>query len=317
MSETNCSASETTPLILIVDDDRSMRSLLKLAMEEEGYRVIEAKDGEQCLSEYRLWQPDMVLLDGIMPVMDGFTCCQCLRQLPGGDRVPILTITVLDDTESVERSFTAGTTDYITKPIHWSVLSERVKRLLAANRVLLEAEVAKEQLQQQQAWEYLCRQTLQKLCQFSDLDTYVRQTLLSIREFLQVERIVLSQLKPQKFFESVTPTYPSVEGMLFTNISLEAEYALAYEQGQVVAIDDISQTELPAAAIAQFIQLKTPALMMAPIIIQNQLWGVLCAHHCQTKRCWSAIEKERFTDLANLLAIAVISTLDKPTMRSS
>jgi CheY-like chemotaxis protein len=305
MSESNCSASEITPLILIVDDDRSMRSLLKLAMEEEGYRVIEAKDGEQCLSEYRLWQPDMVLLDGMMPVMDGFTCCQHLRQLPGGGRIPILTITVLDDTESVERAFAAGTTDYITKPIHWSVLSQRVKRLLAAHRSQLEADLAREKMQQQQAWEYLCRQAWQKLRQSSDRSSYLRETLNSIREFLRVERVLLYRLDSQNFFESVMPGYLTVEGMLFTNIGLETEYAVEYNQGRVVALDDIAQTELPAAAIEQFIQLKTPALMMAPIVIHDRFWGLLCAHHCQVKRCWSEIEKERFADLANLLAIAV------------
>jgi DNA-binding response OmpR family regulator len=312
MSESNSSASETTPLILVVDDDRSMRSLLKLAMEEEGYRVVEAKDGEQGLSEYRLWQPDMVLLDGMMPVMDGFTCCRHLRQLPGGDRIPILTITVLDDTESVELAFAAGATDYITKPIHWSVLSQRVKRLLNADRALLKAEVAKEQLKQQQAWEYLCRKILQKMNQSSDRYSYIRETLTSIREFLQVERVVLYRLDSQKFFESVVSGYPSVEGMLFTSIGLETEYALEYQQGQIIAIDDIAQTELPAAAIEQFITLKTPALMMAPIAIHDRFWGLLCAHHCQNQRCWSAIEKERFADLAHLLAIAV-SFLKKRT----
>lgn len=121
---------ESTPLIMIVDDDRSMRSLLNMAMEASAYRVVEAKNGEQCIAEYDAHQPNLILLDAVMPGMDGFTCCQKIRSLPTGKQVPILMITTLDDTESIEQAFIAGATEYITKPIHWATLSEKVYRLL-------------------------------------------------------------------------------------------------------------------------------------------------------------------------------------------
>lgn len=118
--------------ILIVDDDRSMRLLLRLAMEGEGYNVLEAKDGEQCLAEFAQHRPQMVLLDAVMPGIDGFACCQQLRQLPEAQDVPVLIITVLDDSVSVDHAFESGATDYVTKPIHWPVLCQRVRRLLKA-----------------------------------------------------------------------------------------------------------------------------------------------------------------------------------------
>ncbi|GAC1461666.1 MAG: hypothetical protein NVS2B14_09570 [Chamaesiphon sp.] len=129
---------QNSPLVLVVDDDKSMRMLLRLALEQEGYRVVEAKDGEACLAAYKNHQPDAILLDGVMPVMDGFSCCTQLRSLIGSDtcgknsvvRTPILMITVLDDPDSIERAFEVGTTDYITKPIQWSVLRHRVRRLI-------------------------------------------------------------------------------------------------------------------------------------------------------------------------------------------
>ena len=146
-------ASKTTekPLILIVDDDRSMRALLNLAMTEEGYEVAEAKNGEQCLGEYQLLKPDAILLDAVMPDLDGFTCCEKIRQLPGGDLIPILMITVLDDQKSIDQAFNCGATDYITKPMHWAVLSQRMRRLLATNQVLREVQAVKQQLHQQQS----------------------------------------------------------------------------------------------------------------------------------------------------------------------
>jgi diguanylate cyclase (GGDEF)-like protein len=132
--------------ILIVDDDRAMRLLLRLAMEEEGYTVLEAKDGEQCLAEFIQHRPQMVLLDAVMPGIDGFSCCQQLRQLPEAQDVPILIITVLDDPASVDRAFEAGATDYVTKPIHWPVLCQRVRRLLQAywSMVQLQANIERE-----------------------------------------------------------------------------------------------------------------------------------------------------------------------------
>ena len=118
------------PLIMVVDDDRSMRMLLNMAIEELDYQVTEAKNGEQCLAEYVDNQPDLILLDAMMPDIDGFTCCQKIRSSPGGDRLPILMITALDDPESIQQALDAGATDYITKPIQWAVLSEKVQRLL-------------------------------------------------------------------------------------------------------------------------------------------------------------------------------------------
>src|ERR687886_1408421 len=131
-----------TPLILVVEDDKFMRIQLRRAMEQVGYQVAEATDGEQGLAAYMRLQPDIVLLDALMPVMDGFTCCTQLRSLPGGDRIPVLMITALEDRESVDRAFEAGAIDYITKPIHWAVLRQRVRRILEASR-------ATEELQQQ------------------------------------------------------------------------------------------------------------------------------------------------------------------------
>ena len=123
------------PIVLVVDDDRITRQLLRRAMEQEGYQVVEAGNGEECLKAYQNYQPHIILIDAMMPVMDGFTCCTYLQKLPGGDRTPILMITSLDDKESIARAFAVGASEYVTKPIHWFVLLQRVRRLI--NQILL------------------------------------------------------------------------------------------------------------------------------------------------------------------------------------
>ncbi|MEW6572967.1 MAG: PAS domain S-box protein [Bacillota bacterium] len=128
------------PLILVVDDDRTVRLMLRYALEADGYTVIEAKDGARALSEYERLQPDIVLMDAVMPVMDGFTACSRLRELPGGGRTPVLIITALEDEKLVDLAFKSGAADFITKPIHLEALRHRVRRLLRAKQteVLLE-----------------------------------------------------------------------------------------------------------------------------------------------------------------------------------
>src|SRR5437762_3261425 len=97
-----------TPLILIVDDDPDMRFLLNQIMRQEGYKVFEAENGEEGLACYVRLRPDIVLLDGMMPEMDGFEVCSRLQSLPGGDQTPVLMITGLNDNSSVDMAFKSG-----------------------------------------------------------------------------------------------------------------------------------------------------------------------------------------------------------------
>lgn len=136
--------AENPPLVLLVDDDRFMRLQLREAMEQGGYIVTEAENGEQALDLYTKINPDVVLLDASMPVMDGFNCCKQMRCLPRKHPTPILMITALEDPESVDLAFEVGATDYVTKPIHWAVLRQRVRHLLQVSQAIVQLQVQKE-----------------------------------------------------------------------------------------------------------------------------------------------------------------------------
>ena len=125
---------ETNAMVLVVDDDRSTRSTLRYTLLRDGFRVEEAENGAQALLLLKRLQPDVILMDAVMPVMDGFTACARLQEQPSAHDIPVLMITALEDNLSVERAFTAGASDYITKPIHFAVLSQRVRRIVDASR---------------------------------------------------------------------------------------------------------------------------------------------------------------------------------------
>lgn len=123
---------ENRPVILVVDDSKYMRRMMREFLERDGYEVVEAENGKDALFYYQCMKPDIVLMDYVMPEMDGVTACLQLKKLPEGNRIPIVMITSLGDEKSVDLAFEAGATDYISKPINWAVLRQRVRRLLRA-----------------------------------------------------------------------------------------------------------------------------------------------------------------------------------------
>src|SRR5439155_3800970 len=104
---------EASVLVLVVDDDRSTRSALRHILSRDGFRVEEAENGAHALLLLKRIQPDVILMDALMPVMDGFTTCARLQEQPNGHAIPVLMITALEDNLSVERAFAAGASDYI------------------------------------------------------------------------------------------------------------------------------------------------------------------------------------------------------------
>jgi diguanylate cyclase (GGDEF)-like protein/PAS domain S-box-containing protein len=123
------------PLALVVDDDPTFRALSRLALEQFDLRVEEAGNGRSGVELAQQLQPDIVILDLQMPEMDGFAACTALRRLPGGERLPILIMTGLDDVEAIAHAYEVGATDFITKPCNGLVLGQRVRYMLRASNM--------------------------------------------------------------------------------------------------------------------------------------------------------------------------------------
>src|SRR5580704_3952274 len=124
------------PLLLIVDDDVMQRFLYREALEPHGFDVVEAADGATAIATFAETAPDLVLLDVMMPDIDGYLTCRAIRGLPNGLNTPILMATGLDDITSIDASYDAGATDFISKPINWALLPHRLRYLLRSDEVL-------------------------------------------------------------------------------------------------------------------------------------------------------------------------------------
>ncbi|HRQ24988.1 MAG TPA: response regulator [Anaerolineales bacterium] len=121
-------------IILIVDDEESGRQTLESILEGQGYQLAMAENGEQALEKARQILPDVILLDVMMPGMDGFEVCKHLRNDPKLAEVPIIILTALDDRKSMLKGLDAGADDYLTKPYDRPELRARLLGITRLNR---------------------------------------------------------------------------------------------------------------------------------------------------------------------------------------
>jgi DNA-binding response OmpR family regulator len=113
--------------ILAVEDDERIRSAVKLALEDEGWTVDEAESGEQAIEMFQRSNPDVVLIDIMLPGIDGFELCRTLRRTSD---VPVVMVTARNDTHDIVAGLEAGADDYLTKPFAPKELSARIRALL-------------------------------------------------------------------------------------------------------------------------------------------------------------------------------------------
>jgi len=132
--------------ILVVEDDPIVSSLMCATLENDGFAVSEAADGVEGCERYEELRRDLLLVDVMMPRMDGFALCRELRSRPHAAYVPIVVATSLDDVESIARAYDAGATDFIPKPLNWLVLNHRVRYILRASRAFEELRRNQERL---------------------------------------------------------------------------------------------------------------------------------------------------------------------------
>lgn len=120
--------------ILVVDDEPAITRLVKMSLEVEGYEVRTALGGEQALAEAELWQPDLVVLDVMMPHLDGFQVCAKMKKEPLTAHIKVLFLTALGTPEDAGNGFAAGADEYLVKPFDPDVLLDKIRALLKTEK---------------------------------------------------------------------------------------------------------------------------------------------------------------------------------------
>lgn len=116
--------------ILLVDDSSTVLLMERMILSKHDYEVVLAKDGLECVEKAVAERPDLILLDVVMPRMDGFAACRRLRELDETRSIPVIMVTTRGELVSVESGYSSGCTDYVTKPINGLELLAKVRSCL-------------------------------------------------------------------------------------------------------------------------------------------------------------------------------------------
>ncbi|MBT9515116.1 MAG: EAL domain-containing protein [Methyloversatilis discipulorum] len=131
---------------MLVDDDVMVRLMAAEALIASGFEVMEAADGEQALELFDRHEFSLVLLDVSLGGIDGFEVCRQMRERPHGRSLPIIMLTAMDDTHSIDSAYSLGATDFVTKPLNWTLLVYRVRYALRAAHTVADLETSERRL---------------------------------------------------------------------------------------------------------------------------------------------------------------------------
>jgi len=141
----------TSAHVLLVDDHEQNLDLLQAYIEDLGCRISTARDGVAAKESIDRDQPDLILLDVMMPRMSGFQLCEKLKAAPETRDIPIVMVTALSEVGDVERAVEAGADDFLTKPVHRVELMTRVKSLLRVRLLRRQLEATLDEMKQMRA----------------------------------------------------------------------------------------------------------------------------------------------------------------------
>ena len=296
--------------ILVVDDNPHNLHLLFNYLTDSGYKVLVAQNGQQAITTALAIHPNLILLDVLMPTLDGFSTCRHFKTNANTKDIPIIFMTALAETDSKLQGFRLGAVDYITKPIEREELLARIKTHLALQ--CLHQRLAREAAQQKLLWEISDR-----IRQSLNLELILKTATQEIVTFLNCDLVWLARLEKQNIsLEAISsnagvrikprPTLPRED--LCPHL---ADYHF-YLQGNIRTIES-SNNEV---SLEQFSTLKPSARLIAPILVNlteltdspkaNQtLWGWLIADQLKAARQWKPAEIDFLKKLTTQLAIAI------------
>jgi CheY-like chemotaxis protein len=275
--------------ILIVDDDVTLCLLMKDTLATGSYNVSVVRNGFDALDHIKNNRTDMVLLDVTMPEIDGYEVCAEIRRLYGDTNISIIMVTAMDDAESIEKSYTLGATDFISKPINWDTFPSRIHYLIKARDAIVEIKQHKLHLEH-------IEHVSQIIAQNKNNDIIIQELMLAMLEFFSADKAIL--LKPDETLED--PFIVDCEAYLNDN-----EY---FNNPDISIIDTLDESTLYQASRLEYPIISRYSSETSPptsgsILKQQMICGLRMKHtqnwyliiqQYTEKENWGTLDKESF-----------------------
>ncbi|MGI0484193.1 response regulator [Pantanalinema rosaneae CENA516] len=313
-----------TGTILVVDDTPTNLEVLFDFLNQAGFKVLFAEDGESALEKAHYATPDLILLDILMPGMDGFETCRRLKASQATQAIPIIFLTALSDTLDKVKGFTLGAVDFITKPLQYEEVVARVQTHLRVQTLTRQLQTQNARLeyeiQERQQAEAAIRRQNQRSQLFADVTLKIRRSLhlddilqtavTEVQKILHADRVLIYRLwsngTGSGMAEAVLPGFPSIMGHIFPEEVFPESSREQYRQGQIRRLHDIEHNHEVSPCLVEFLrQFQVRAKLVIPILTKEDLWGLLIAHQCADSRQWTDFEAELLQQLADQIGIAL------------
>ncbi len=299
--------------LLIVDDSLADRELYRqylLRDRDCTYTIVEAKLGQQGLELWRQHQPDAVLVDYRLPDLDGLEFLAQLCPSNQSPCLPVIVVTGQGNEAIAVQVMKAGAQDYLVK--------EQITPagLQLAVTGAIETVQLRAQLQLRIEREKVVAQITRQIHQSLDLNEILQTTVAEVRQFLHTDRVLVFRLEqPGTGMVVAESLAAGCRSLLSSTIHapqpltysppLSANYIDRYHQGEVTAIANIQDGNFDPALVDFLAQYEVKANLVVPILQNNQLWGMLVAHHCAAPRPWQPLEVDLLQELATQVGIAL------------
>ncbi|MBD2441577.1 PAS domain S-box protein [Nostoc sp. FACHB-110] len=247
--------------------------------------------------------PDVILLDYRLPDSNGIEFLQALRQSLNNNQSAVIMLTGTGDETIAVNVMKNGAQDYLVKDhLTASILQSAIHQAVERTRLSQQVEQTQKQQQLMAAIALRIRQSL-------NLNETLATITKEVQQFLQVDRVLIYQLNPDiggtVVAESVLEGWTVTLGTQIEEQCFLQNYQANYLQGKKRAINDIYQANLTDCHLQLLEKFEVKANLVVPIVVTNQLWGLLIAHQCSAARCWETFELDLLDHLGGQIAIAI------------
>lgn len=303
--------------VLVVDDEPDNFDVIESLLSDRPYQLHYVSNGIDALESLDLFQPDVILLDVMMPGLDGIEVCARIKAMPDWHTVPIVIVTALTEKKDLARCMAAGADDFITKPINGIELRARVQSMLRIKQTYIDLEQQVQTrtaaLQAKAERDRVLSIIATQICASFDFNEIVETTVQEVQQLFQCRAVAIWQLQSSIADHNsqvatvvaaaqdptMAPLLKDRDQIHLSRVRLQA-YQLEKGNDATVHFQDL-MTDCPE----KFPRTAHCQQLAVPILQNEKLWGFLSVIHCQNSEHWPTEEQEFLKQLSTQLAIAL------------